>query len=154
MNTEELKEVLYKLSVEFVKDNNTMMGLFTYQGLIDDLYYTASFRGIIENLQLFEANNAIVNGDKHTQAIFQLAPNYLSKEPEFKSAGMRDLKWKLLLPEAIDRVGNEDLFNDWKSINKEILDKLAISSVEIIYYKEESEITQAEFIESLKQDEY
>jgi len=154
MTNEELKDVLYKISVEFVKDNNTMIGVYTYDDLVNDMHMAARRRFMIADLQLFDADFIEIDGKKWTEAIFQFSPNYLNREINMLSKGMRDLKWKLLLPEAIDRVGNEELEYDLKSINEEILEKLAISAVEIIYYKEEGEITQAEFIESLKQYQY
>ena len=151
MTNDELKEVLYKISVEFVKNNNTMIGAYAYEDLLAGIYMAASRRFVIHDLQIFEAKYINVDDQVWTEAVFQFSPNYLNREVEMLHAGMRDLKWKLILPDAINRVGNEELENDYKGISEEILDKLAISTVEIIYYKEESEITQAKFIESLKQ---
>ena len=38
MDIAEIKKVLWTLSIEFVKDNNTMMGRYTYQDLVGDVY--------------------------------------------------------------------------------------------------------------------
>ena len=127
-----------------------MIGRYTYSNLVDDMYMSAKRRHLIGDLQLFEANFVELDGASWTEAVFQFSPNYLNREADMLFKGMRDLKWKLILPNAIERVGNEELENDDKGIGNEILEKLAVSSVEIIYYKEEGEITQAQFIKSLK----
>jgi hypothetical protein len=150
MTNDELKEVLYKISIEFVKNNDTMMGGYTYDSLVSDVYMAAKRRHLIGDLQIFEANFIELGNSSWTEAVFQFSPNYLNRETDMLFQGMRDLKWKLILPDAINRLDNKELENDYKGISEEILDKLAISTVEIIYYKEESEITQAKFIESLK----
>ena len=64
-------------------------------------------------------------------------------------SGMGDIKWKLLLPDAIDRVSYEVANQDWKEIEEEIVEKIAISKVEIIYYKEERDCDLNTLISSI-----
>lgn len=145
MDIAEIKKVLWTLSIEFVKDNNTMMGRYTYQDLVDDIYMASRRRHIIGDLQLFEAN-AI---DGYTEAVFMFSPNYLNREDEMLFSGMGDIKWKLLLPDAEDRDSCEVANQDWKEIEEEIAEKLAISKVEIIYYKEERDFDLNTLISSI-----
>jgi hypothetical protein len=114
MDIAEIKKVLWTLSIEFVKDNNTMMGRYTYQDLVGDIYMASRRRHIIGDLQLFEAN-AI---DGYTEAIFMFSPNYLNREDEMLFSGMGDIKWKLLLPDAEDRVSCEFANKYWKEIEE------------------------------------
>ena len=123
MEIDEIKKVLWTLSVEFVKENNTMMGRYTYQDLVGDIYMASRRRHIIGDLQLFEAN-AI---DNYTEAVFMFSPKYLNREVEMLSCGMRDIKWKLLLPDAEDRESFKVPNQDWKEIEEEIIEKIASS---------------------------
>ena len=145
MDIDEIKKVLWTLSIEFVKDNNTMMERYTYQDLVGDVYMASRRRHIIGDLQLFEAN-AI---DDYTEAVFMFSPNYLNREVDMLFSGMGDIKWKLLLPDAIDRVSYEVANQDWKEIEEEIVEKLSISKVEIIYYKEERDFDLNTLISSI-----
>ncbi len=145
MDIAEIKKVLWTLSIEFVKDNNTMMGRYTYQDLVGDVYMASRRRHIIGDLQLFEAN-AI---DDYTEAVFMFSPNYLNREVDMLFSGMGDIKWKLLLPDAIDRVSYEVANDNWKEIEGEIVEKIAISKVEIIYYKEERDFDLNTLISSI-----
>jgi hypothetical protein len=145
MDIAEIKKVLWTLSIEFVKDNNTMMGRYTYQDLVGDVYMASRRRHIIGDLQLFEAN-AI---DDYTEAVFMFSPNYLNREVDMLFSGMGDIKWKLLLPDATDRVSYEVANQDWKEIEEEIVEKIAISKVEIIYYKEERDFDLNTLISSI-----
>jgi hypothetical protein len=145
MDIAEIKKVLWTLSIEFVKDNNTMMGRYTYQDLVGDVYMASRRRHIIGDLQLFEAN-AI---DDYTEAVFMFSPNYLNREVDMLFSGMGDIKWKLLLPDAIDRVSYEVSNENWKEIEEEIVEKIAISKVEIIYYKEERDFDLNTLISSI-----
>ena len=145
MDIAEIKKVLWTLSIEFVKDNNTMMGRYTYQDLVGDVYMASRRRHIIGDLQLFEAN-AI---DGYTEAVFMFSPNYLNREVDMLFSGMGEIKWKLLLPDAEDRVSCEVANQDWKEIEEEIIEKIAISKVEIIYYKEERDFDLNTFISSI-----
>ena len=145
MDIDEIKKVLWTLSIEFVKDNNTMMGRYTYQDLVGDVYMASRRRHIIGDLQLFEAN-AI---DGYTEAEFMFSPNYLNREVDMLFSGMGDIKWKLLLPDAEDRVSFEVANQDWNEIEEEIVEKIAISKVEIIYYKEERDFDLNTLISSI-----
>ena len=145
MDIAEIKKVLWTLSIEFVKDNNTMMGRYTYQDLVGDVYMASRRRHIIGDLQLFEAN-AI---DDYTEAVFMFSPNYLNREVDMLFSGMGDIKWKLLLPDAEDRVSFEVANQDWNEIEEEIVEKIAISKVEIIYYKEERDFDLNTLISSI-----
>jgi len=145
MNIEDIKKALWNVSVEFVKNNNTMIGRYTYQELIDELLLAAKRRNICDDLQLFEFD---VN-DEFYEATFQFSPNYLNREVSMLYAGMGDIKWKLILPKAIERAGNEKLENDLKDIRDEIIEKLTISTVEIIYFQKEQDFHINDFIKSL-----
>ena len=145
MDIAEIKKVLWTLSIEFVKDNNTMMGRYTYQDLVGDVYMASRRRHIIGDLQLFEAN-AI---DDYTEAVFMFSPNYLNREVDMLFSGMGDIKWKLLLPDAIDRVSYEVANQGWKEIEEEIVEKIAISKLEIIHYKEERDFDLNTLISSI-----
>ena len=149
MNIDELKEVLYKISVVFVRDNDTMIGSFNYGDLLSDLFSASYRRHIIDDLQLFETNLVVIDNKEFVEAIFQFSPNYLNREVEMLCAGMRDLKWKLVLPQAIDRVGNKELEDDKTGIAKEIIEKIASGFIEIIYYEEANPITKDAFVNSL-----
>ena len=145
MDIDEIKKVLWTLSIEFVKDNNTMMGRYTYQDLVGDIYRASRRRHIIGDLQLFEANTI----DGYTEAVFMFSPNYLNREVDMLFSGMGEIKWKLLLPDAVDRVSCEVANQDWKEIEEEIIEKIAISKVEIIYYKEERDFDLNTLISSI-----
>ena len=145
MDIAEIKKVLWTLSIEFVKDNNTMMGGYTYQDLVEDVYMASRRRHIIGDLQLFEANTI----DGYTEAVFMFSPNYLNREVDMLFSGMGEIKWKLLLPDAIDRISYKVANQDWKEIEEEIVEKIAISYVEIIYYKEERDFDLNTLISSI-----
>jgi len=145
MNLSEIEKVLWKLSVEFVKDNITSMYEYTYQDLVGDLYMASKRRHIIGDLQLFEAK-AI---DGCTEAVFMFSPNYLNREVEMLYCGMGEIKWKLILPDAFDWESFEHLKKDWVKIEEEIIEKIADSKVKIIFYKEEQDYSLNNFISSI-----
>ena len=149
MDIEDLKEVLYRMSIEFVKNNNTMLGAYTYQDLLSDLHMSALRRNIIGNLQLFEAKSKDYDGNQFVEAIFQFSPILLNNEVELVYNGMRDLKWKLILPEAIDRIGNKKLEMDSEGIATEIIEQIARGQIEIMHYEELTAITKQEMIKML-----
>ena len=145
MDIAEIKKVLWTLSIEFVKDNNTMIGRYTYQDLVGDIYMASRRRHIIGDLQLFEAN-AI---DGYTEAVFMFSPNYLNREDEMLFYGMGEIKWKLLLPDAIDRISYEVANKDWQEIEEEIIEKIATSKIEIINLNEENDFDLNTLISSI-----
>jgi len=145
MNIEEIKSILWIVSVEFVKKNNTMIGLFTYEDLVDEIYFAAKRRNICGDLQLFEFENK----DEYCEAIFQFSPNYLNREPGMLYGGMGKIKWKLRLPKAIQRQEIKELQNNYVGVEEEIIEKLAISTIEIIYFQKEQDFTIEEFKLSL-----
>ena len=55
MKIEGIKKILWASSIKFVRDNNTMMGSYTHQSLIGDIFKSDKTRHIICDLQLFEA---------------------------------------------------------------------------------------------------
>lgn len=128
MNMDEIKNLLWKASIEFVQQNNTMLGEFTYQDLVDDIHMAARRRHIIKDLQLFSSN--LENG--YTEAVFMFSPNFLNREHPMVFNGMGETKWKLVLPAAIDRVDSDDA-GDPEEIEAEIIDKLAESTVHILH---------------------
>ena len=147
MEKAEIKKVLWSLSIQFVKDNNTMLGTYTYEDLVSDIYKSARRRHIIGNLQLFEAN-AI---DGYTEAVFMFSPRYLNREIGMLYSGMGDIKWKLLLPDAVNRENHGDVKQDWKEIQEEIIEKITNSKIEIIYYKQEKEFDLNTFMSSISE---
>lgn len=149
MTVEELKKALYKISIGFVKNNNTMIGAYTYQTLISDLYLSALRRHIIGDLQLFETNIVKYDDYEIIEATFQFSPNYLNREPAMLYAGMRYLKWTLLLNEYIDRTDNELLENDEEGIEEEIIGCITNAQIEIVDCEDIEAIDYNEFIESL-----
>lgn len=147
MNLDNIKRALWQVSVAFVKNNNTMMGRFTYEDLIDDLCMATRRRHIIGDLQLFEYSSSHDNID----AIFQFSPDYLNREVDMLFAGMGEMKWKLVLSKAINRTGDKVLENDFAGIEEEIIEKISSSYVEIIHFKQEQEFTIEDFVESLRE---
>ena len=145
MKIEGIKKILWMSSVKFVRDNNTMMIPYTYQSLMGDIFKSAKRRHIIGDLQLFEA----LFSDGCNEAVFQFSPNYLNRETEMLFSGMGTIKWKLILPEEVDRVGNQELESNFEDIQSEIVEKIAASRVEIMHYKEEMEFDADSFISSL-----
>jgi hypothetical protein len=145
MKIEGIKKILWMSSVKFVRDNNTMMIPYTYQSLMGDIFKSAKRRHIIGDLQLFEA----LFSDGCNEAVFQFSPNYLNREAEMLFSGMGTIKWKLILPEEVDRVGNQALESNFEDIQSEIVEKIAASRVEIMHYKEEMEFDADSFISSL-----
>jgi len=145
MKIEGIKKILWASSIKFVRDNSTMMGSYTYQNLIGDIFMSARRRHIIGDLQLFEA----LFSDGCNEAVFQFSPNYLNREAEMLFSGMGTIKWKLILPEEVDRVGNQELESNFEDIQSEIVEKIAASRVEIMHYKEEMEFDADSFISSL-----
>ena len=146
MKTDEIAKVLWELSIEFVNNNNTMIGKYTYEDLIGELYMAARRRNIIGDLQLFEAN-AVEN---YTEAVFQFSPNYLNRETEMMSNGMENIKWKLLLLHPIER--EEFIDEDKEEIQNEIIEKIATSKVEIIHYEEAKEFDLNTLLNSISRD--
>ena len=110
-----------------------------------DIFKSAKRRHIIGDLQLFEA----LFSDGYNEAVFQFSPNYLNREAEMLFSGMGTIKWKLILPEEVDRVGNQALESNFEDIQSEIVEKIAASRVEIMHYKEEMEFDADSFISSL-----
>jgi len=102
-------------------------------------------RHIIGDLQLFEAN-AI---DGYTEAVFMFSPNYLNREDEMLFYGMGEIRWKLLLPDAIDRISYEVANKDWQEIEEEIIEKIATSKIEIINFNEENDFDLNTLISSI-----
>jgi len=146
MKKDEIAKVLWELSIEFVNNNNTMIGKYTYEDLIGELYMAARRRNIIGDLQLFEAN-AVEN---YTEAVFQFSPNYLNRETEMMSNGMENIKWKLLLLHPIER--EEFIDEDKEEIQNEIIEKIATSKVEIIHYEEAKEFDLNTLLNSISRD--
>jgi hypothetical protein len=140
MTLEELKEQLYKLSIEFVKDNNSMIGEYTYESLINDLHMSAQRRFIVGNLQLFEANNITIDNKEYIEAVFQFSPYYLNREPEMLYAGMKDLKWKLIL---------ENEKNKTADTHNKTIENLSRAYIEVSNYEQLQQIELNEFIGSL-----
>ena len=147
MEIAEIKKVLWKLSVEFVKNNNTMLGTYTYEDLVGDIYKSARRRHIIGNLQLFEANTI----DGYIEAVFMFSPRYLNREIGMLYSGMGEIKWKLLLPEAVNRDNHKGVNQDLKEIQEEIVEKITSSKIEIIYYKQEKEFDMNTFMSSISE---
>ena len=147
MEIAEIKKVLWKLSVEFVKNNNTVLGTYTYEDLVGDIYKSARRRHIIGNLQLFEANTI----DGYIEAVFMFSPRYLNREIRMLYSGMGEIKWKLLLPDAVNRENHGDVKQDWKEIQEEIVEKITSSKIEIIYYKQEKEFDMNTFMSSISE---
>jgi hypothetical protein len=145
MDIEAIKKELWKVSVEFVKNSNTMIGRYTYEDLVDDLYFAAKRRNICDDLQLFEFET----NDKNHQATFQFSPNYLNREVEMLYAGMGTIKWKLILPKAIQRAEGDETQSNFEGIEEEIIEKLAISTIQIIHFQKEQEFEILEFKKSL-----
>ena len=150
MNLDNIKRVLWQASVAFVRNNNTMLGSFTYEDLIDDIYFAQRRRNIIGDLQLFEFES----NDDSVEAIFQFSPNYLNREEEMLFNGMGEIKWKLVLQKPVIRTGGKVLVNDVQGIEEEIIEKISSSYVEIIHFKQENEFTIEEFVESLREKDY
>jgi hypothetical protein len=144
MNIDEMKTVLWQLSINFIKSNNTMMGSYTYQDLIDDIYMASLRRHIIGDLQLFEANDV----DGYTEAVFMFSPNYLNREDEMLFSGMGDIKWKILLPDSNENTESVDRNQISSDFEEEIVEKISCSRVEILYFKKERDINLKSFKES------
>jgi hypothetical protein len=144
MNLDEIKEVLWKLSVEFVKDNNTMLGRYTYQDIVIEVFMAARRRNIIGDLQLFDA----IEKEETTEAVFMFSPNYLNREDEMLFGGMGEIKWKLILPKAVNRFDIKDADIDWEEVENEILEKISISKIDIINFVQEFELDIKDFISS------
>jgi len=143
MDIEEIKKILWQISVEFVKKNNTMLGDYTYSDLISDIYMAARRRHIIGNLQLFVAESV----NENTEATFMFSPAYLNRQPQMLFAGMGEIRWKLILPAEISREDSTEY--DYEEIESEIVEKLACSKIEITHYEREDEFTKEDFIQSL-----
>ena len=143
MDIEEIKKVLWQVSVEFVKNNNTMLGDYTYSDLISDIYMAARRRHIIGNLQLFVAESV----NDNTEATFMFSPAYLNQQPQMLFAGMGEIKWKLVLPAEISREDSTEY--DYEEIESEIVEKLANSKIEITHYEKEYDFIKEDFIQSL-----
>ena len=150
MDLDNIKRALWQVSVAFVRNNNTMLGSFTYEDLIADICFAQRRRNIIGDLQLFE----YVSNDDSVEAIFQFSPNYLNREVDMLFNGMGEIKWKLVLQQPVIRTGEIELQNDVQGIEKEIIEKISNSYVEIIYFKQEYEFTIEEFVESLREKDY
>lgn len=140
MTLEELKDQLYRISIEFVKENDSMIDAYSYETLINDLYMSAQRRHIIGDLQLFQANKIIINGNEYTEAVFQFSPNYLNRETEMLFTGMKDLKWKIILENEYDKEADA---------KAEIVEKLANAYIELIAYENTENISINNFIKSL-----
>ena len=141
---DDIKSVLWRLSVEFVKDNNTMIGKYTYDDIVSDVFMAARRRNIIGDLQLFDA----IETPEFMEAVFMFSPRYLNREDEMLFSGMGEIKWKLLLPKAIDRSEIKEEDQDWKEISNEIIDKISKSKVEIIHFEPKNELDIKHFISS------
>jgi hypothetical protein len=142
---DEIKKVLWKLSIEFLR-SNALLSEFTYEDLINELYMSSKRRHIIGDLQLFEVYQ---NGD-FIEATFQFSPNYLNREVYMLYAGMGEIKWKLLLSTATVRVGLKNITEDTLGIQEEIVHKISNSKIEIISFKSERVFSSEEFINSIK----
>ena len=148
MDTNEIKKLLRNLSVKFVYENNTVLDRYTYEDLLGEIYMASRRRHIIGDLQLFEANGI----EGYTEAVFMFSPNYLNREIEMMSCGMDDLRWKLLLPDAVERENIDCDDYDWEEIEKEIIEKITNSKVEIINYNEVSKFSLNTFKESISRE--
>lgn len=148
MNIDEIKKILWNLSVEYVYESNTMIGEYTYEDLLGEISMASRRRHIIDDLQLFEVNET----EDYSEAVFMFSPDYLNRESEMMSCGMDTIKWKLLLPNAINREDiNYDDY-DWEEIKKEIIEKITNSKVEIINYNQSSEFSFNTFKNSISRE--
>jgi len=143
MLDETIEGVLKRLSEEFVVDNNTMLGKFTYEDLLTDIYSSALRRNVIGDLQIFEAEKT----EFGTEATFQFSPIYLNRRPDMLYAGIGKIKWKLILP---DSELKEDVteYNE-SEVSEEIISKLSESRVEVIYFEPKDNFSLGDFVESL-----
>ncbi len=139
------KRVLWELSIEYFKANNTVTCKFNYGSLIEDLYTASRRRNIIGDLQLFE----VFKSSGFTEAIFMFSPNYLNRKDEMLFSGMGDIKWKLLLPIVSGEPEVDDDTRDTAEIADDIAEKLAHSSVEILHQKLASDFDLDTFKKSL-----
>ena len=146
MDVKEIEKVLWNLSVEFLKNNNTMLDEFTYEDLISELHMSSKRRHIIGNLQIFEVST---NGN-YTEAIFQFSPNYLNREVEMLYFGMGEIKWKLMLPVADSSSEVKNPEANKLDSQEEIIEKIMRSKVQIINFDPEINFSTASFIDSIK----
>lgn len=144
MYNDSVESVLYRLSIGFVKENNSMVGYFSYGDLLNDIYLSSLRRHIIGDLQIFGAELV----DNETEAIFQFSPVYLNREVEMLYAGVGELKWKLILPgSSIEEGVTQD---NLEEVESEIFDKLSRCRVEIINFEPTDEFNLRGFIISVE----
>jgi hypothetical protein len=131
MTYDEFKDLLWRSSIAFVKENNTMLGKFTYRDLVDDLHMAARRRHIIGDLQLFRTTSA----DGYTEALFMFSPDKLNDEEDMVFSGVGDTVWKLVLPNPDDAKPCQAKSPSHQAIDDEITEKLAASKLEVVHFK-------------------
>ena len=139
---EKVEDVLYRLSIEFVRENNSMLGEFTYDDLLSDIHLSALRRNFIGDLQIFSAEYT----NYGWEATFQFSPVYLNRRVDMLYAGVGEMKWKIILPDSTIKTG---VTNENKAdVDEEILSKSAEGRVEIIHFEPGDNFNLDEFAES------